>query len=151
VPNHIVTFQSLHTSTVLTVSELDLLELLNKYHLTLVEQFYLDYMAPELNGEEWANASSPNAGATGMIRDDEFKDNLSSQFIGRKTSEATKDKIRKQRLGTKASDATRAKMSMSQGGTLAFVMDVDSSVVKTYVLKSDAAKALSISVRTLGR
>ena len=151
VPDHLAAFQLLHPLIVLTDTEIEILQLLSKYHLTLVEQFYLDNMAPVMNGEKWANASSPNKGALGVVRSEDFKSNLSSQFLGRDSSEAAKIKIREARTGSKRSDATRAKMASSNGGVAAFVMDVNTSVVTEYRIKSDAAKALGISMRTLGR
>nr|UHB41920.1 GIY endonuclease [Apiotrichum gamsii] len=54
-PDHVSNYLSL--SSTIEENEIAILNLLNKYHLTFVEQFLLDIVKPSLNAEKFANAS----------------------------------------------------------------------------------------------
>jgi len=150
-PNHIAVYQAMHPYLMLKEDEMRILVLLNMYHMALVEQFYLDHICPSLNFEPLANASSWNAGATGMIRDELFRSNLSQSYMGRTYSQATIEKHRSAMTGLKLSDATRAKMSASANGVDVFIMDATTKLVTTFSTKTAACAYLGVSQRTLTR
>jgi hypothetical protein len=151
VPNHLAAFLLQIPGQTMTSQEQELLELLTLYHTTFVEQFFMDLINPALNTEKLANASSPNLGATGMVRSPEFRETVSIAHLGRTYNQATLDLHRVNMQGTILSDETRAKMSDSYGGVSTYVMDQVTLEVSSYSTKSDAATALGISIRTLSR
>jgi hypothetical protein len=135
----------------LTEYEVELLKELNKYHLTLLEQFYLDNIDPSLNLQPLANASSWNLGATGHQRDDDFRTNLSNLHMGRQFTDSTKELWRSQMTGYKLSQETRNRMSVSAGGVLVYVQDVNNGKVTVFKTKTEACEFLGTSMRTLSR
>lgn len=125
---------------------------LDKYVITLVEQSYLDTLKPTLNSAPHANASFPNLGATGVVRDEMFKQIASLAHQGRVFTEATLDLHRLNMTGKQFSLETRAKMSATKlGKTTVQITNHDTSEVTAFTTKSAAATHLGISVRTLGR
>lgn len=50
IPDHINVFQQKNPNMLLTADQVNVLTLLNKYHLTFVEQFYLDMIGPSRQG-----------------------------------------------------------------------------------------------------
>lgn len=98
---------------VLTQRELEILGVLNKYHLSIVEQFFLDNIQPSLNINPLSNASSYNKGRTEVLRNEEFTSNAFNRRIGCVYTEATKIKQSINMKGTVKSPETRAKISRS--------------------------------------
>lgn len=148
-PDHLVVGKNMNPE--LSEEELFMLNMLNMYHLTYVEQFYLDICLPSLNAEPLANASSYNLGATGVYRDNEFRANLSKTYINRKYTEATKQLHSNNMLGNSLSSKTRSKMSESYGGVTVLVTNVNTNLVLTFSTKKEASVYLGISVRTITR
>lgn len=125
---------------------------LDKYVITLVEQSYLDTLKPTLNSAPYANASFPNLGATGVVRDEVFKQMVSLAHQGRAFTEATLDLHRLNMTGKQLSLETRAKMSATKlGKTTVQITDHDTNEITAFTTKSAAAAHLGISIRTLGR
>ena len=151
VPNQTKSFIALYSLRVLTPELIAVLNELNKYYITLVEQFYLDHLKPSFNMQPYANASSYNAGGTGLVRDEEFRTNLSLKHIGRQYSDNSKEIWRSNKLGSTRSKKTRARISLSHGGVITYVLDVQSKDLKSFMTKSAAADYLGISLRTLTR
>lgn len=127
------------------------LQYLDKYLITLVEQAYLDTLDPELNAAPFANASFPNLGATGMVRDDSFKEVVSLAHQGRIFHDTTIELHRINQTGKKHSAATRALMSANNKGVQVEVTEYPGVKVTVFDTKSNAVKYLDISIRTLGR
>lgn len=150
-PDHLNIFKNNYKSEALNDEELRILALLNKYHLTLLEQFFLDTLEPKLNTERLANASSKNKGRTGVVRDENFRNIASNNFIGRKYDKTTNNLHRQNQSGKVLSEEIRRKMSESQGGVRVYIKDVDTTIVKVFNTKSEASKYLGISIRTLTR
>lgn len=150
-PDHLTVYKNNNRSQILTDEELKIIALLRKYHLTLLEQFFLDTLEPTLNTERLANASSKNKGRTGVKRDTNFRDNASKIFIGREFDKTTKDLHRKNQTGKVFSEETRRKMSQSHGGVRVYVKDMETTIVKVFNTKSAASEYLGISIRTLTR
>jgi hypothetical protein len=151
VPNHLSAYLILNPGQTLTSQEQEILETLSLYHLTFVEQFFIDTLNPTLNSEKLANASSYNLGATGVVRSEEFREGVSLAHLGRVYNETTINLHRNNMLGTTMNDATRTKMSESAGGVTTYIMDIATSQVSQYDTKSAAAQVLGISLRTLTR
>lgn len=59
-----------------------MLSVLDRYVVTLVEQAFIDTIEPSLNMAPYSNASFPNLGATGVVRDNIFKDFVSLAHQG---------------------------------------------------------------------
>lgn len=75
---------------ILTEKEILLLEMLTTYETTWMEQLYLDYLKPKLNGSLLANWSTYNKGSTGYVRTKKMNDRLSLSFLNRTLSNKTK-------------------------------------------------------------
>ena len=142
IPDHLNNFTKVNPEIFLTNEDRTLLKIVTLYHLTLVEQFFLDHINPSLNWERLANASSPNLGATGVIRSKEFREKVSLAHIGRTYDKITKDLHRSNMLGVTWSDKRRAKMSISKRGVITFVKDIITSEVIVFQTKSSASIAL---------
>ena len=151
IPDHLATFILISPGISLTKEEQILLETFTFYHLTLVEQFFIDHLNPSLNGDPFANFSSSNIGATGVIRSKEFREYISLLHIGRTYHQITKDLHRSNRLGIKLKEETKIKMSKSHGGVFTYIMDLNTSKVTIFKTKSSAGIALNVSIRTLTR
>lgn len=149
-PDHVLLFTALSPGRV-TDTELDRLRVLNAYELTIVEQSYMDTIKPSLNIAPHANASFPNLGATGVIRDERFKNNLSILYQGRSFLDSTVELHRLNQTGNKRSQRTRDKMSANNAGVQISVEDKLTGKVTVYSTKSEASKVLGISMRTLSR
>jgi hypothetical protein len=147
----IIYYIVLYISVELNNDERDILTLLNKYHLTLVEQFYLDMIGPTLNSEQLANASSYNVGGTGLVRDQAFRSHVSNSHLGRTYSDATNKLHQANMTGIVMSAETRAKMSDNNAGVTVFIMDTDTKSVTMFSTKSAACLHLSVSLRTITR
>lgn len=66
VPNYTKEFMSLNPSLQLKLRDFELLFLLTKYHLLVVEQFCIDSLQPTLNCDSLVNwGGQPNKGGTG--------------------------------------------------------------------------------------
>ena len=127
------------------------LDILDRYIVTIVEQAFMDTLDPSLNMAPYSNASFPNLGATGMVRDEVFKDLVSLSHQGRIYHPTTVELHRVNGTGRKMSPETRAKMSAANAGVQVLVTDVATGKVTTFDTKSKACADLSISMRTLGR
>lgn len=112
----------LYPSAMLTKDEQDILTLLNKYHLTFVEQFYLDMIGPTLNVELFANNTSYNRGGKGQVRSAAFRAQASNSQLGRIYSDVTNKLHQANRTGTILSAETRAKISANNKGVTVYIM-----------------------------
>jgi hypothetical protein len=148
--HHSIVF--LGTSTdLLNREQASILSILDRYELTIAEQDYMDKLDPSLNVAPFANASFSNLGATGMVRDREFKEIVSLAHQGRVFSDATIDLHRLNQTGKKLDLPTRAKMSANNAGVQVEVVCVGTGQRTTYRTKSRACTALGVSMRTLTR
>lgn len=124
----------------------------------------MDKLGPSLNIAPYANASFPNLGATGMIRDTEFKEVLSlahqrppGKSPGprargfRVFSDITLNLHRLNNTGSKRDLVTRQKMSANNAGVAVDIVDVETGKSNTYTTKSKACIELGVSLRTLNR
>lgn len=111
----------------------------------------MDKLGPSLNIAPYANASFPNLGATGMIRDTEFKEVLSLAHQGRVFSDITLNLHRLNNTGSKRDLVTRQKMSANNAGVAVDIVDVETGKSNTYTTKSKACIELGVSLRTLNR
>jgi len=150
-PNHIINFNIEHKEVILTPFDLKLLKLLNLYHLTLVEQFFMDQLPNDLNISEFANAAINNTGSTGIIRSEDFKNNLSLSFLGRKYNNATRELHSNFKKNMVVSEATRLNMSNSSGGIICYVLNLSVPQIEVFPNISMATNALGISLRTFKR
>ena len=155
---HILAVVRHHTNLFLALSfdvptqeEMAALSILDRYELMVVEQGYIDIIEPSLNIAPYANASFPNLGATGVIRDEGFKNVLSIALQNRVFKQSTIQAHRVNMTGKKLDQTIRDKMSASSGGVRVSVKDVNTGIVNIYRTKTEASKALNVSIRTLTR
>ncbi len=151
-PNHINVFSEKFPNDILTAKDLQILQYLNYYELTLTEQIYLDLFKPSLNTSLLDNWSTYNIGSKGYIRTKKANENLSLAFLNRSFTFGTKELHRKNNSGKILSELTKAKMSKSSGGVNVKLIDINSnnSIIE-FKNKSLLAKELNISLRTVTR
>lgn len=125
--------------------------MIDQYLLTLAEQTFMDTIHPSLNVAPYAIASSSNLGATGMIRDDLFKEAVSMSHQGRTFHDSTNQKHRDNNTGKKLSLETRSKMSLNNAEVRVEVEDSSNNLIVSFNTKSKACFELNISMRTLTR
>uniref|UniRef100_A0A896YS15 GIY-YIG endonuclease n=1 Tax=Coniophora puteana TaxID=80637 RepID=A0A896YS15_9AGAM len=153
VPNHLEAFTKIYNiKRDLTEKEINLLNILLSFELTLLEQVYLDLIKPDLNGSTFANWSSTNKGATGYVRSDEQNEQTSLSHLNRIYSEETKELHRINNLGKNLSNSTKEKMYKSHGGVGVKLVDINANnTIVEFKTKSLLAKELDISFRTVSR
>lgn len=150
--NHVNVFSEKYPNDILTAKDLQVLQYLTLYELTLTEQLYLDLFKPSLNKSLLANWSTYNVGAKGYIRTNKVNENLSLALLNRKFSLETTELHRQNNTGKTFSELTKAKMSLSSGGVKVKLIDLSSnnSIIE-FKNKSLVAKELNISLRTVTR
>jgi hypothetical protein len=151
IPDHVKNFSIIYNTININSTEQELLEILNLYHLTLVEQFFIDNLPHDLNGSKFSSASSYNIGSLGVIRDQMFKNNLSLKYLGRQYAQSTIEIHKILNKGKTLSKITRNKMSKSHGGVKVYVLNLLKSQIEVFPTKLMASKFLNISMRTLSR
>jgi len=128
-PNHVNEFSEQFPDYILTEEDIDILEDLNYYELTVAEQLNLDYYKPTLNTSLLANWSSYNIGASGYVKTPEANDKFSLSFLNRSYTEDTKNLHKVNKTGTKLSDSTKIKMSKSHGGVTVKLLDLNTNEI----------------------
>lgn len=88
--NHVNVYSEKYPNDILTAKDLQILQYLTFYELTITEQIYLDLFKPSLNKSLLANWSTYNVGAKGYIRTNKANENLSLAFLNREFSLETK-------------------------------------------------------------
>jgi group I intron endonuclease len=152
VNNHLKEILNLEPNYSLTSIDIDLLNKLTAYELTILEQAYMQLLDTSYNIQIYSNwGGGKNKGASGSVRSDIFKNNLSETFIGRNYENHTISLHRKNMLGKKFSEDIRLKMSESHGGVVIHYYSNTNQKFGTFSNKSLAAKNLGISIRTVTR
>ena len=95
--------------------------------------------------------SQYNKGATDIIRDTHFKDNISLKHQGRIFNKSTLDMHKHNMSGKSLSSETRLKMSQSHGGVTVYIKNCLCNEMTVFNTKTAASLALCISIRTLDR
>lgn len=151
-PNHVEVFFEKFPDTILTEKEILFLEMLTTYETTWMEQLYLDYLKPKLNGSLLANWSTYNKGSTGYVRTKKMNDRLSLSFLNRTFSNKTKELQKIRNTGKVLSKNIKLKISKGSGGIPVKLIDINNnSQVIEFKNKSLLAKELNISLRTVSR